>query len=1171
MSRIVNLKTVRFQTFNTLDSWYTNWSDQYNYSKLLHEDLGIRSYFFGICYRLKLPSNYVYIHRMINNTLLITHDLYSLAPLHRSTLRFYFMEQQTYFQFMLKLILHLSPYIFKALKKVDLSNSLYVTSRRYLRPMRYVLFSVNYIGYRQLARKWFRFAFNKRCTSIYRRQFMSRIEAAQLLNGLILFSNKNRRVSKSMVLYSNIVSRRSNCILSNLFSRIVFVNWFHFNFRHGIKSLKEMLLYLGMRYNTFLLKKKHDVHSDNIYTLFTALKLNVKQFDSFKNTNHNFNHLIQRKKHYNHFIYALKAYKSIVKFQSNAYVYSIVQNRLKSSNLMYWLAFNKRVNVLSILLKSITLVHALLIRLDNYRKVTKKYRFCNNIYKFGQLAKRPKRSNLSRYKLAYIKHLKLRYAGRPKRKYQKSYRHKYKHKHKYKHNKWHHHQSGPRYYSYNNVYYKAPYKTPYQSYKYNNMQRSSFNKSYAYNKRFANNQRVNNNYYSKDRRFNDKRYYHKQAEFGDKLLNADSTPNNDKPLGNTKWSGQQANKQEKQQFNKRNRQQYYQRNKQQFNQQNEQQPAQQNKQQFNYHNKQQADLLYDEQLNQLYNQSSSQQSNQQNKQQFNQQNRQKQQFNQQNKQQFNQRNKQQSNQHDEQLANLLYDEQLNQLYNQSSSQQHSRRRDAQRANQLLNKQLDSYAKNDQLLDMLFNTQGVQIFDASQPQASSALQPYVAQPYVAQPQASGALHSYVSQRSGRRGDYIESVYYSVQTRDNKHFNIDYSKEYNDPNVPERSYKLRYKEDNVYVSERQRKEYQDQFMKPFRNKKRYVPFTFKRPQKEKLTSSQKFEKLFNKEFRDNPNYRDPMATVRNKHDYKPMPANYRYNFESVPASNENRHKLVPAQTKKQLNKTPNRLQKKIRYRRFILSKKLYSKKKLKHSYFALSKRRALQQVAKSKKISNIVQNNFARSKMHRYYKLRAKRYGGNTNVKLRNYIFAKLQNRVVTYIAKRVLHNLKYKILRYATRVIFSKYTKKVHSRLHSILQHKIPNALELENVYNNIKHTIPIRLSRKVYMKLRYKLFCRLKRQIIAKIRKRVRIKLQKGYFAKMRNALFLKLRAVSANKFKKNAGDDAAVDAGDQALAALQSRPRRLCRGGVGAQPAVGARRRGAGRGERRHFNRHHG
>ena len=114
----MNLQTIRFQIFNVLDTWHTNWADDYNYSHLLYEDLGIRSYFVGVFYRLRMPTNYIYIHRMAGgSSLMLNTDIYFYKPLKRTKLHRYFIEQRQYYNYLLKLYVYLTPYLIRSIVK----------------------------------------------------------------------------------------------------------------------------------------------------------------------------------------------------------------------------------------------------------------------------------------------------------------------------------------------------------------------------------------------------------------------------------------------------------------------------------------------------------------------------------------------------------------------------------------------------------------------------------------------------------------------------------------------------------------------------------------------------------------------------------------------------------------------------------------------------------------------------------------------------------------------------------------------------------------------------------------------------------------------------------------------------------------------------------------------
>lgn len=103
MSRIVNLKTVRFNIFNVYDSWYSSWYEDINYSSILHEDLMLKNYLIGIFYKLKVPTNYFFIKRTNNNLVFISTDLFFTKYYKKSLFKHIFKEQIYYFSFLIKL------------------------------------------------------------------------------------------------------------------------------------------------------------------------------------------------------------------------------------------------------------------------------------------------------------------------------------------------------------------------------------------------------------------------------------------------------------------------------------------------------------------------------------------------------------------------------------------------------------------------------------------------------------------------------------------------------------------------------------------------------------------------------------------------------------------------------------------------------------------------------------------------------------------------------------------------------------------------------------------------------------------------------------------------------------------------------------------------------------
>lgn len=112
MSRIVNLKTVRFKIFNVFDSWHAQWFESKQYQSVLYEDLALRSYFIGIFYRLKIPTNYFFIKRLGTRDIVIHTDLFFIKYFKKSKLKYLFVEQIRYFSYLLKLYAYFYNYFF---------------------------------------------------------------------------------------------------------------------------------------------------------------------------------------------------------------------------------------------------------------------------------------------------------------------------------------------------------------------------------------------------------------------------------------------------------------------------------------------------------------------------------------------------------------------------------------------------------------------------------------------------------------------------------------------------------------------------------------------------------------------------------------------------------------------------------------------------------------------------------------------------------------------------------------------------------------------------------------------------------------------------------------------------------------------------------------------------
>ena len=97
MSRISNLTTIKIGIFK---SWNGYWFDKIHYSSLLFNDLKIRDYLSGIFYHLKIISDYIYIYRLLNNTICINTNLIFFSNLKFKSLtlkKVYKMNEQYIF------------------------------------------------------------------------------------------------------------------------------------------------------------------------------------------------------------------------------------------------------------------------------------------------------------------------------------------------------------------------------------------------------------------------------------------------------------------------------------------------------------------------------------------------------------------------------------------------------------------------------------------------------------------------------------------------------------------------------------------------------------------------------------------------------------------------------------------------------------------------------------------------------------------------------------------------------------------------------------------------------------------------------------------------------------------------------------------------------------------
>lgn len=267
MSRVVNLKTVRFQIFNVLDSWHTNWADDVHYGHLLYEDLGIRSYFIGIFYRLRMPTNYLYLHRMSGDTLMLNTDVYLYKPLKKTKLRRYFVEQRFYLNYLLKLYLYFVPHFF------SLFNQKFAYIRHRKKAVSFFdivrLHQFNSMGYSGFKTD-FNLAFDMNSSIISYYKF-SNLYSSNFLFSLKVFSA-----------YKSFVRRKAKVRVSSLLGNMTnsLSRFFYLSVLGGstASSFIRMIKYLqhGLSFKTFIfcLSLKHQAFfsNSNLSNYFSSLK-----------------------------------------------------------------------------------------------------------------------------------------------------------------------------------------------------------------------------------------------------------------------------------------------------------------------------------------------------------------------------------------------------------------------------------------------------------------------------------------------------------------------------------------------------------------------------------------------------------------------------------------------------------------------------------------------------------------------------------------------------------------------------------------------------------------------------------------------------------------------------------------------------------------------------------
>lgn len=277
MSRIVNLQTIRFQIFNVLDTWHTNWADDFNYSQLLYEDLGIRSYFIGIFYRLRMPTNYIYLHRLAGgNTLLLNTDIYFYKPLKRTKLHRYCIEQKQYYNYLLKLYMYLTPYLMRSITR-------HVKYRKYRRKY---LQTLSFIRIRRFLRKGYlslqlrngATTFTPRYRAIKDSRFLRHsYRAGSYSNGLFLsgfrsLQFRRKRLRRSFV--SRIYSSASTS-----FARIFSVLFYNMFLNKYVFLFKDLTRLFGLFYVITTQANRQVAYSPlNLKMLFRSNIVHIRRF-----------------------------------------------------------------------------------------------------------------------------------------------------------------------------------------------------------------------------------------------------------------------------------------------------------------------------------------------------------------------------------------------------------------------------------------------------------------------------------------------------------------------------------------------------------------------------------------------------------------------------------------------------------------------------------------------------------------------------------------------------------------------------------------------------------------------------------------------------------------------------------------------------------------------------
>lgn len=246
MSRIVNLKTIRFNIFNVYDSWYNSWFEDIKYSHTLHEDLMLKNYLMGIFYKLKVPTNYFFLKRSINGSVFIYTDLFFMKHYKKSLFKSLFKEQLYYFSYLLKFYSIYKTYLFSYYFKNDDFNVDLFFSNKKIRQITFIGTNI----------------FNK-SKSIYSSNFNNNISNMKFLNDLFFIDDSNLNKRSGLFLFYNksfifFIQKYIESFFSSFFlekdnSAVSIINYNHL-YTNYLNKLVICLFYLRQSCSIHLIK-----------------------------------------------------------------------------------------------------------------------------------------------------------------------------------------------------------------------------------------------------------------------------------------------------------------------------------------------------------------------------------------------------------------------------------------------------------------------------------------------------------------------------------------------------------------------------------------------------------------------------------------------------------------------------------------------------------------------------------------------------------------------------------------------------------------------------------------------------------------------------------------------------------------------------------------------------